>query len=220
MKLKTTILASALLALGLSSAQASITIVFNAAFAGGVSSSLANSAGVASNGLTYGILVDTTGNGFLASYNGFIDSTALISGATTTDDFFFAAADLTSDASQGGTVLEGDFSTPANVGGVTGVSFLVPNGSTVTANDNFLLVWISGDKVGTLSDASFILPADGGTVVGDAPFVGVDPTRTAGLAYAGTSPNSTGAGITIVPEPSAVLLGAVGALGLLRRRRN
>lgn len=44
-------------------------------------------------------------------------------------------------------------------------------------------------------------------------------TVAAGVSTNATYASSSGANLTLVPEPSAVLLGAVGALGLLRRRR-
>jgi len=45
-------------------------------------------------------------------------------------------------------------------------------------------------------------------------------TVASGVATNDTYASSTGANLTLVPEPSAALLGAFGALGLLRRRRN
>jgi len=45
-------------------------------------------------------------------------------------------------------------------------------------------------------------------------------TVASGVATNDTYASSSGANLTLVPEPSAALLGAVGALGLLRRRRN
>lgn len=45
-------------------------------------------------------------------------------------------------------------------------------------------------------------------------------TVSAGVATNDTYTSSTGANLTLVPEPSAALLGVIGALGLLRRRRN
>lgn len=44
-------------------------------------------------------------------------------------------------------------------------------------------------------------------------------TISAGNATNATYASSSGANLTLVPEPSAALLGAVGLLGLLRRRR-
>ena len=76
-----------------------------------------------------------------------------------------------------------------------------------------------GSQVGGLSRAvaeaglgAMVIPADGANV----------PQGAANSDASGTVPNSsfTAVNLNAVPEPSAVLLGAIGALGLLRRRRN
>ena len=61
--------------------------------------------------------------------------------------------------------------------------------------------------------AGMIIPANGATV-----FQGA--STSAGGDLGGSVPNSSFTAVALVPEPSAVLLGAIGALGLLRRRRN
>jgi MYXO-CTERM domain-containing protein len=216
MKLKTKLLLSLATLSFVAVSNGAVTISFNAPFLGGMSSNLATQGGTVSNGLTWGIIVDGTGNGFLNTYDGLVNGAALLSSSVATDDYYFLGG-LTEDSGQGGTVLESDFVTTGGNGGVGSVIFNLTG--TATANDAFLLIWVDGNKVGTLADASFIVAADGAIVTQDAPFVGVDPVRSAGLAYSGTNPVSTGPGITIIPEPSAVLLGALGALGLLRRRR-
>ena len=221
MKTKLTILTCLGLLSSVGAVHATVVVLFNNAFLGGMSSNLADSTGAVTNGMTYGVLVDSSGNGFLSQYDAF--SGGALFNTTATDDFLFLAADTTSDSSQG-FITEGDGTTLGGNGGVTGVSFSlggVSGGGTVGANDVFRLVWISNGKMGTLADASFLVPADSNTSTLDSPFVGVDPVRTALNSYSGTSQTPTGAGITLtaVPEPSAVLLGAIGALGLLRRRR-
>jgi hypothetical protein len=62
-----------------------------------------------------------------------------------------------------------------------------------------------GDKYGALPLPAFTIPADGAAVNFSSNFVGVEPVRMADM--------------TFVPETSTALLGALGALGLLRRRR-
>ena len=61
--------------------------------------------------------------------------------------------------------------------------------------------------------AGMIIPANGATV-----FQGA--STNAGGDLGGSVPNSSFAAVALVPEPSTALLGAIGALGLLRRRRN
>lgn len=218
MKTKQTLIACfALLAMATAS-NGAVTISFNSPFIGGLSSNLANQAGVVSNGLQWGLIVDGTGNGILDFYDAVVTGSGLFSSSVLTDDFLFLATTTTSDSSQGGAFTEGDFATPGGNGGIGTIAFDLVG--SAGAGDAFRIVWFDGSKLGELADASFILPADGQIVTLDAPFVGVDPTRNAGLSYLGTAAASNGDGITIVPEPSAALLGVVGALGLLRRRRN
>jgi len=199
---------------------ASVTLSFNAAFSGGVSSNLANQAGVVSNGLFYGVIIDTANNGVLAQYGAIVPAlgssySLVTTTSTSTDDILILATDTTSNT---GTLLEDDFLTPGGNGGVLGVADINLSGG-IGAGDKFFLVWLDGNKAGSLTDASFTIPADGSLVDYGAPFVGVDPVRNALSSYVGTSGTPTGVGITFVPEPSAALLGALGALGLLRRRR-
>lgn len=221
MKTKYVTIAAFSLIAGMGSLSAAVTIAFNAAFTGGVSANLANSAGVATNNMFYGILIGSVDPaGYLpvtASLGGAVN---LISATTSlpSGTWMYFASDKTADSSG---LLEGDFSTPGGNGSVQGIINL-PLVSPALATAAFKLFWIdpSGGVAGLLSDASFVLPPDGSTVTIDAPYVGIDPIRRAGLAYSGTSGVSTGPGVTFIPEPSAALLGALGALGLLRRRRN
>ncbi|WP_035609647.1 hypothetical protein [Haloferula sp. BvORR071] len=193
----------------LSAVHASVTITFNAAFVGGMSSNLANTAGVVSNGMKYGIIVDTTGNGLRGSYDPLTltqgTSVQLTNLGTATGDFLILANDLTSDSSQGGLVVEGDFVTPGGNGGVSGLSFALSGG--VASGQSFWLVWFDSvtNKGGSLASTQYIIPPDGHLVDYADVFVGVDPVRPAtAIAF---------------PEPSSFMLGLLGAFGLLRRRR-
>ena len=207
MKLNIRVLLAAVSIAATASSQAAVTITFNAAFAGGVSSNLANNAGVVSNGMFYGIIVDGNGNGIGSTYDA-IDpilggSFALTVGGLATDDFLFFASDLTADTTA---LLEGDFTTTGGSGSVSGVAFNFSGAAG--AGDSYSLVWFdpNGVNAGALSNAAFVVPADGNVVTHDSPFVGVDPIRAAN-------------NITFVPEPSVALLGLFGAIGFLRRRR-
>ncbi len=206
MKIKNTLLAGFFLTA--IHASATVTINFNNPFAGGVSSNLADTLGNVSNGLYWGVIVDTDSSGFLTSYDDFTlaQNTTLIlgSGGAPTTNVLILADSFTTDTSA---FLEGDVVTTGGNGGVTAITD-TPLANGVTTGDAFRLVWFdpSGTEAGFLSDPSFLIPTDGASGDFDSPFVGTDPVRAA-------------TGITIVPEPSALLLSAFGVLGLLRRKR-
>lgn len=190
------------------SASATVTLNFNNPFAGGVSSNLADAAGTVSNGLFWGIIVDTDNTGFSTSYDPVIfaqDTTVILgSGGVMTTNVLLIADSFTSDTSL---FSEGDLVTTGGDGGVTSIAD-TPLNNGISTNDAFRLVWFdpSGNSAGFIDDASFLIPTDGASVEYDSPFLGDDPVRPA-------------IGITIVPEPSALLLSAFGALALLRRKR-
>lgn len=120
------------------------------------------------------------------------------------------------------------FSLPTS-GTVTGSSFsnkniflLVGNATTLGASNEFLIV-----KTNTLfTDAQDALPTAlavtvrpdaNSTVLFGATNLNVFTTNSDTVTTAGWTMAAAGPAI---PEPSAALLGAIGALGLLRRRRN
>jgi hypothetical protein len=85
---------------------------------------------------------------------------------------------------------------------------------------------VASTTYGVISGSDWILPAvNGGESfsfsstdnLGAGSFFRV--TVAAGVATNDSFASSSGANLTMVPEPSAALLGAIGALGLLRRRR-
>jgi hypothetical protein len=199
-----------------SSAAVSLTFSAVTGAANGVLTNLASSTGDATSQRVWGILVDSGNNG--VSLGGYLPGASLALGATTTletsggptDDVLYIANSLminTANATiDGGTVT--------NLARPT--SFLnIPTPGGTSLADPFYLIWFdataaggtagAGSKYGAFRIASFELPADGASVSFASNFVGVEPLRTADL--------------TFVPEPSAALLGAIGALGLLRRRR-
>jgi hypothetical protein len=76
---------------------------------------------------------------------------------------------------------------------------------------------VIGSQVGGINttsadifDAGMILPADGNAIA----------VGAATEAGGGSLSNERFTAVALVPEPSSALLGAIGALGLLRRRRN
>ena len=89
----------------------------------------------------------------------------------------------------------------------SGTSLTTLSSSSVVSSGRFGL-W--GDTTGSTAVNSTILPNDPGT------YSGVT-TGPAGM-FAGTETNMAST-LTLIPEPTSALLGAVGALLLLRRRR-
>lgn len=69
--------------------------------------------------------------------------------------------------------------------------------------------------------ASYVMYAAGGTFVGGSEGSDIRTAMLSADALGVVQPTSVPAvNVVVVPEPSAALLGAIGALGLLRRRRN
>lgn len=224
--MKSKIVTLVISALAASAVFGSVSLNFNAEFDTGVPQNLSNVSGTPSNGLIWGVLIDGLGNGLITSNSASYDMVAggnLVLGGNyvlnvagvPTDDVLWIATALTSNTS-GST--EGNGTTTGGNGGIFDLnSIALANG--VGTGDKFFVVWFDGLVGGTLTDPVFTIPTDSFSSSYGEPFVGVDRNRSAGLAYNGTSGTSTGAGIAFVPEPSSVLLGAIGALGLLRRRR-
>jgi len=222
--MKYSLFAAAVALLGVS--EGAMTLQFASTTA--VLTNLQNSLGQTNQTLVWGIVVDTAGNGFssgtyaAAGFNitdnaaaGTAPNGQFLSkfegGVTTlTDDLLVISTNLmslsgTGDGSTG-------FARPTNLVGLNYV-----NG--VTQGDAFGLIWFDyttktgqapaiGDNYGFLSIPAFVLPADAGSSLSFASnFSGVDVARPANLELLG------------VPEPSVMLLGALGMFGLVRRRR-
>jgi hypothetical protein len=188
------------------------------------------------SGLTYGIVVDTSNNGFATSnwsagftYTaGNTTGIALVNslGVMTDDVLFLHTAQTANlfadnDGALAGAGLATTISTltygiAAGYNGATGTA------PTVGGGQNFAIIWfdrgialgttsISGQNFGLATSGTngtplFTTPgANGDTVDYSAAFLGADPTRTATLE--------------LIPEPSSLLLSALGVFALLRRRR-
>jgi hypothetical protein len=182
--------------------------------------------------LVWGIIVDGNNNGLQSGAylgNG-INSTVLQSklgaqilntSAGATDDVLYLAGSVfsasgTADSSTGKARPLSITNIAMNANGVgTGDAFSLVwfdldsvdiGGTAITSTANSTVPnLLAGLKYGVLG-VSQALPTDGQTLTIASNYTGADPVRTANFA--------------LVPEPSAALLGALGALGLLRRRRN
>ncbi|MBK1828126.1 hypothetical protein [Haloferula rosea] len=146
------------------------------------------------SGVTWGVIVDAAGDGLdnLGAIEGgwSLTNNALV--GTSDDDFFFLGASATPG---------GGFVTQAA-------------GVTDAPGNDFALIWFEtslsageatapGLLYGTYTQANFVMPA-AGSVTSFAP---VAPGGNVDTAFTG------------IPEPSVALLGALGVLGLIRRRR-
>jgi len=207
---KKTAIYSIVLAAIVGSASASVTLNFSAPpfdFSGGFVGS-----GGENSGLIYGVVIDTAGNGFLQNeyLPGFDVSNGqlLSAGSGVTDDFLWLANGVTNASPDPGGIISNVASIPI---GDTGT------GVTTAPGQSFALIWFDPNfekdkpapagSYGMLEDSGFTLPPDGTTGGGynSLPIFDGNPIRKANY--------------TLVPEPSTLLLGLLGFVGLLRRRR-
>lgn len=186
-----------------------------------------NSTGaVVPDGTLWALVVDTDGNSTFAGGFG-LNSSLTEAGANTV---FIPGQTLSVGGLLAGDAIfaMGSFNGNA-VAGMAGLSldsvtaFYGTNG--LAAGKNIAFYWFPGataadPKVGTQvggfnsdTDAAalggMVLPADGANV----------PVGGGTADLGGTLPNSRLTAVNLVPETSTALLGALGALGLLRRRR-
>ncbi len=176
----------------------------------------ANADGTVSNGLVWGLMISTANTSFSVFDQGFTLSTSL-SGTLIpgTDDYFISSSVLTA---QGTTT---DAANPGKINIMNGIVVNDALTNLMVTGNQFAIVWFDstvtsatqslqgGMKYGLITDAAWTIPAGGATRNISASFAGSpDPIKQA-----------NGFTVTGVPEPSAALLGAIGALGLLRRRR-
>ncbi len=157
--------------------------------------------------------------------SGSVSPLAIASASITTGETFGGDLVLGRAAVTSAGALPGGF-TFDNVAALQGQRFslvYIPSLGSASTNANIT----ASTTYGIVSGSDWLLPAvNGGESFsfsstdsgGATSFFRV--TVSGGAATNDTYASSTGANLTLVPEPSAALLGAVGALGLLRRRRN
>ncbi len=223
--MKKTLITSVILAALVSTSFATVTLSFNSPTSGGINglstSNLLDTTGV--NGLVWGIVVDANGGGF--------DTENWTSWTLSTTTTGFAIPGSTGDILYIGSsnnLTQTTIGTQGGIGGVNQIASLnivgqaSVNGSGNTlatvAGDAFAIIWFdagvaigestNGVNFGLFQHSSLKLPGDGFSINYGPGFAG---------AEAGTPLRPT---FSIVPEPSAALLGGLGLLGLLRRRRN
>lgn len=228
----------ALVLLSLSSLHAAVIYQFSVT---GVNraTGFANSSGAVTDGMRWGLLFDTTGNGFsgftgsgnaTASgsngvYDAFVTTASgfLNANSSATDDYYWvptnpAASIVTSTLTAAGSDPGGSGGILTAQGSPVGTDTL-PSG--LNAGDKFAIIWFesgnaaggggaAGNRYGIFTDASFVLPASG---AGPFPF---NSPFTGSVADATKAANLTIAG---APEPSRALLLGFGAVGLMFRRR-
>ena len=162
---------------------------------------LADSSGAATNDMYWGILVDSTNDGFAVTSTGDMTAFNFTTDGIYGNDSFFVGSNLTL------------LAPPYGGNGVAANTNPITLSGNVTAGDSFGIFWtdktggsgVDGDSYGFASATGAVLPDDGSTTPFDTIFTG-DPYTAQG---------------SIVPEPSTLgLLSGIFALGavLLRRR--
>jgi hypothetical protein len=188
-------------------------------------------------------LLDNDDNGFLSSNiggSGTLGNSNVLGDLTVTDDPKLAAQSVALNGTFGGDLILGRMtvSSAGSLVGGLGIATTDPTSFenlAATQGKSWALVWLpgltlasttaaGGQTYGIVSGSDWTLPATNAnsltynTTLTDA----VNPLRVtvaAGVATNDRFTTSGGATFAIIPEPSAALLGAIGALGLLRRRR-
>ncbi len=188
-------------------------------------------------------IVDTDDNGFLstnAGGAGTLGNSNLTGDLTVSADPALESQTLSLNSTFGGDLIIGraTVSSAGSLVGGLGIASTTPtsfDNLALTQGKNWALVWLPGlTSSSTTADAGQIYGITSGsdwtfpgtnansltynTNVADA----ANPLRVSvasGVASNDRFTTSAGATFSIVPEPSAALLGMLGALGLLRRRR-
>ncbi len=156
--------------------------------------------------------------------NSYVPSSSLTDIALTIANFTTVASAI---AGTNSTSLEGSFAgyvegAPVDTPDITGSNPLlgralyvfVGNGATLATSTAWALKQVATIQDDVTPEVTYLAnPKDGA-----APVIGSIGTHTGNAGGQGSSTYTT-LKLAAIPEPSAMLLGAVGALGLLRRRR-
>ena len=188
------------------------------------------------------LIVDTAGDGFLTGLTGGT-SPAAGNVFSSVNKYSTTGAGLTVSATFGGDLVLARLTTSTAFGDTSMAGALPSFNAASYLNKNFAIVWFdslttagsetvasAGVNFGIARGADWTFPAsDSGQLFSygtggsnlDQITLGAGGSSTAATAAAGQSVAFATAGTSLqfVPEPSAALLGAVGALVLLRRRR-
>lgn len=212
----------ALLALGLTGlSQAASTIGFSGTT--NYATNFLNGTG-GTTVMAWGILVDSTGNGFLDGQ--YLPGFSLAAGSGTN-----AGAPLALSTSGGVTddylVMSGNLmnlTTTTTDGAVAGLNRITGLNSfnyvgQMGGGDAFKIIWFNQATLGGTAAEGLAYGTFQTPTLNTLP---PDPTASISYqsAFAGADTAKPMAFVAGVPEPSSALLGAIGALGLLRRRRN
>jgi hypothetical protein len=190
---------------------------------------LANVQGTTAADVTAGklglIVADTTGNGF-GAYSTLIDSNSagLLAGGTFGGDLILGRV---SSASLGDATMGGGFTWNATVVPVN-TQWAVVWFSTLLSSDAGTAFAPAGTAYGIARATNWTTPSaepGAGTTLtyansGNPARITLNAFGSTNSLPAGADFATNGATLLVIPEPSAALLGALGALGLLRRRRN
>lgn len=163
--------------------------------------------GIVSLGYFAAGIPSTSINDIQSIISSFTSVTSMLSGSYSVD------LDATLAGYAQGSIFQGATITAGNPLLGKGVYLFVGNASTLATSNAWAM-----KLVGTIADD---LPQEQ-QYTGDPAFGSIVGNIGVASTYTGNSGAATGTFNTLqlVPEPSAALLGAIGALGLLRRRRN
>lgn len=213
---------------GMLVASSGLASAANVVYAG---TALTNIQGTTAVDLTAGklglVIADTTGNGF-GALSGTMTSTAagLLVGGTFGGDLILARSSSAAvgDSSMGGAFTWNLTVAPANT------QWAVVWFETLLASDATTEFAPGNAKYGMAAATSWVTPSTepgagqnlsySATPTGGAPLkMAMNNGGSSGALPAGALFATNGTTLSVIPEPSAALLGALGALGLLRRRR-